>query len=95
MHHRSMVKPPKFLRMFPHYPRKAGYFTGNVAKIDYNLPMTPADMWNVRGDKAHWRNRPKPDQPFFTVFNFTECHSSVLHDGTAGRCGGLTDDRNG
>ncbi len=79
MHHRSMVKPPRFLRMFPHYLRQAGYFTGNVAKMDYNLPMTPADMWDARGAKAHWRSRPKPDQPFFTVFNFAECHSSVLH----------------
>tara|TARA_Y100001934_G_C12349327_1_gene774475 strand:+ start:455 stop:2362 length:1908 start_codon:yes stop_codon:yes gene_type:complete len=79
MHHRSMVKPPEFLRMFPHYLRQAGYFTGNVAKMDYNLPMTPAGMWDARGARAHWRNRPKRDQPFFTVFNFTECHSSVLH----------------
>lgn len=79
MHHRSIVKPPSFLRMFPHYLRKAGYFTGNVAKMDYNLPMTPTDMWDGRDAKAHWGNRAKPDQPFFTVFNFTECHSSVLH----------------
>lgn len=79
MHHRSMVKPPKFLKMFPHYLREAGYFTGNVAKMDYNLPMTPPDMWDGRGTEAHWRHRPDPNQPFFTVFNFTECHSSVLH----------------
>ena len=65
--------------MFPHYLRKAGYFTGNMAKMDYNLPMTPNDMWSARGARAHWRNRPKRRQPFFSVFNFTDCHSSVLH----------------
>lgn len=95
MHHRSMVKAPEFLRMFPHYLRKAGYFTGNVAKMDYNLPMTPADMWDARGAKAHWRHRPKRDQPFFTVFNFTECHSSVLHtseEKLRGRLGRLHED---
>lgn len=76
MHHRSKVgSPPAFLEMIPNLMRKAGYYTTND-KTDYN--MTGAN-WHVSGksDKAHWRNRPDKDQPFFAKFDFQECHSSI------------------
>ena len=66
----------------------AGYFTSNCVKTDYNLagtfrpddgaPIT-RDAWSRwRGD-AHWRQR-RDGQPFFSVFNYTECHSFVTRE---------------
>ncbi len=75
MHHRSNVgQPPAFLEMIPNQMRKAGYFTTNNAKTDYNIGGA---RWNEGGKKAHWRNRPDKDQPFFAKFDFHECHSSI------------------
>ncbi len=77
MHHRSSVAPPDFLKMFPHYLRQAGYFTTNHTKKDYNMRVVPENTWDASDAKAHWRNRPNAKQPFFSVFNLTECHSSI------------------
>ncbi len=75
MHHRSNVgKPPAFLEMIPNQMRKAGYFTTNNAKTDYNIGGA---QWHQSGGKAHWRNRPDKNQPFFAKFDFHECHSSI------------------
>ena len=74
MHHRSSTQPPKFLKMLPNLLRQAGYYTSNNAKKDYNMG---GDRWHQSSHKAHWRNRPDKEQPFFAVFNFTECHSSI------------------
>jgi len=74
-HHRSNVgKPPAFMKMLPNLMREAGYYTTNNYKKDYNIS---GDRWNESSHKAHWRNRPDPEQPFFAVFNFTACHSSI------------------
>ncbi len=74
MHHRSSTRPPKFLRMLPNLLRQAGYYTSNNAKQDYNMRGA---AWHASSHKAHWRNRPDKRQPFFAVFNFEECHSSI------------------
>ena len=74
IHHRSGVRPPKFLKMLPNLLRESGYYTSNNAKQDYNMGGA---AWHESSRKAHWRNRPDKEQPFFAVFNFTECHSSI------------------
>ena len=72
---RSRVTLPDFLHFFPYYLRQAGYFCTNRWKEDFNV--TPLrDTWDEIGEQAHWRHR-KPGQPFFSVFNGEECHSSV------------------
>jgi len=67
---------PDFVRGFPEYLRKAGYFTSNNKKTDYQFAI-PVTVWNQNSDKAHWRNRDK-DQPFFSVFNFDVTHESKI-----------------
>jgi len=74
IHHRSNVKPPAFLKMLPNLLREAGYYTSNNAKTDYNVGGA---AWHESSRKAHWRNRPDKEQPFFAVFNYGACHSSI------------------
>ncbi|MBI2433472.1 MAG: sulfatase-like hydrolase/transferase [Candidatus Hydrogenedentes bacterium] len=68
--------PPDF-HCFPHYLRQTGYYCTNNVKTDYNFDA-PADTWDESSNKAHWRNRSTPDQPFFSVFNFTTTHESSI-----------------
>ncbi len=74
MHHRSDVQPPEFLKMLPNLLSQGGYYTSNNSKRDYNMACSD---WDESSNGAHWRNRPDEEQPFFAVFNFTECHSSI------------------
>ncbi|MEO2008791.1 MAG: sulfatase-like hydrolase/transferase [Pirellulaceae bacterium] len=74
-HHRSNVgEPPAFVKMLPNLLAEAGYYTSNNAKQDYNIGGV---RWHETSKKAHWRNRPNKAQPFFSVFNFGNCHSSI------------------
>lgn len=63
--------------MFPAYLRKAGYYTTNNAKEDYNI-FKAENVWDDSSDKATWRNRAK-GQPFFHVFNIGTTHEAQLH----------------
>lgn len=56
--------------------RQAGYYCTNNSKEDYNFEA-PIPLWDESSNKAHWRKRPDPDQPFFAVFNFTGTHESM------------------
>lgn len=76
-HMRSRAKLPKEIRCFTEYLREAGYYCTNNAKEDYNF-RTPKTAWDESSGRAHWRNRPRPDQPFFAVFNFTGTHESSV-----------------
>lgn len=77
-HMRCTAVLPEFIKPFPVYLRRAGYFCTNRSKTDYQFKH-PSDTWDAsRGKKAHWRHRPKKDQPFFAVFNFTGCHESGI-----------------
>ncbi len=76
--HRSNYAIPSFIKGFPYYLRQAGYFTSNNAKTDYNIKNENDfvnDAWDESSGEAGWWNR-KKDQPFFSVFNFTNCHQS-------------------
>ena len=77
-HMRAQGKIPSWLKSFPAYLRKAGYYTSNNAKTDYNSPINMNEAWDASNNKAHWRKRPDPQQPFFSVFNHEVTHESCL-----------------
>lgn len=68
--------PPPYVKTFTEYLRGAGYYCTNNVKTDYQF-ATPATAWDESSNTAHWRNRPDPSQPFFSVFNFTTTHESA------------------
>lgn len=67
--------PPAEARCFTEYLRAAGYYCSNNVKTDYQF-QPPVTAWDDSSNKAHWRNRPSQDMPFFSVFNFTVTHES-------------------
>ena len=68
---------PEGMRTYPEYLRLNGYYTSNNSKEDYQF-QSPVTMWDESGNKAHWRNRKDPNQPFFSIFNFTITHESQV-----------------
>ena len=74
---RCHIKLPPEIKCFTEYLRKAGYYCTNNAKTDYQF-TPPKTAWDVSSGKAHWKNRPKKDQPFFAVFNYTGTHESAV-----------------
>lgn len=80
-HMRCQAKLPPDVRPFPKYLREAGYYCTNNSKEDYQF-RTPRGTWDESSRKAHWKNRPNPDQPFFAVFNYTGCHESGIASDT-------------
>lgn len=80
-HMRSAAYLPDHIELFPTYLRRAGYYTSNNSKTDYQLPKDePATKgaWDDSSGTGHWRNRPNKDQPFFAVFNFGGTHESGI-----------------
>lgn len=76
--HRSNYPVPEFIKGFPYYLQKEGYYTTNNSKTDYNVANAAEftrEAWNESSGKAGWWNR-KPGQPFFAVFNYNESHQS-------------------
>jgi arylsulfatase A-like enzyme len=76
-HMRAQGKIPPWLKGFPTLLRKAGYFTSNNAKTDYNSPINIKETWIFSGRNAHWSKR-SSGQPFFSVFNHEVTHESCL-----------------
>ena len=78
---RSGFEIPASINFYNELLQKAGYFTSNCSKTDYNLRApsgrNPKDFWNYSGkDYAEtWKLR-KKDQPFFTVYNIGDSHES-------------------
>ncbi|SFT68865.1 Arylsulfatase A [Algoriphagus locisalis] len=68
---------PEGMRTYPEYLRMAGYYTSNNVKEDFQFEA-PGTMWDESSNKAHWRNRKDPNQPFFSIFNFTTTHESQV-----------------
>ncbi len=67
--------PPPLAHCFTQYLRAAGYYCTNNVKTDYQF-RDPITAWDETSNKAHWRNRPTPGTPFFSVFNYTVTHES-------------------
>ncbi len=76
-HMRSGVTLPDDVRLYPEVLRETGYFCTNNSKTDYNF-ADESGGWNESNNKAHWRDRPSDDTPFFAVFNFTVSHESKI-----------------
>ena len=77
-HHRSQNSIPEFVKGFPTYLRKAGYYCTNNEKTDYNVTNQKAfinETWDESSKNAGWWNR-KEGQPFFAVFNNGSSHQS-------------------
>lgn len=74
--------PPPTAKCFTEYLRTAGYFCTNNSKADYQF-RPPITAWDESSNRAHYRDRPDPDQPFFAVFNNTKTHESQIHNPTA------------
>ena len=71
------VPLPKDVMPMPYYLKKAGYYTTNNHKQDYNF-ILPDDVWDESSTKATYKNR-KAGQPFFHVQNHTITHEGNLH----------------
>jgi N-sulfoglucosamine sulfohydrolase len=89
-----LAVPPHYVKAFTEYLRAAGYYTTNNVKTDYQFapihdPRQPLTAWDESSNRAHWRNRPDPGQPFFSVFNIMTPHESFvwaehpIHEGRA------------
>lgn len=73
---------PHYVKCFTEYLRARGYYCCNNSKTDYQFEP-PLTAWDDCSNRAHWRNRPDPDQPFFAVFNPTRTHESGMWDENA------------
>ena len=71
------VPLPKDVMPMPYYLKKAGYYTTNNHKQDYNF-ILPDEVWDESSIKATYKNR-KAGQPFFHVQNHTITHEGNLH----------------
>ena len=78
---RSGFEIPATISFYNELLQKAGYFTSNCSKTDYNLRApsgrNPKDFWNYSGKDyaGTWKLREK-GQPFFTVYNIGDSHES-------------------
>ena len=70
--------PPPEVKMISELLRAKGYYCSNNYKTDYQF-KAPVTAWDESSPYAHWRNR-KNNQPFFSIFNFTETHESGLFE---------------
>jgi len=68
---------PHYVKCFSEYLRAAGYYCTNNIKTDYQFEP-PVTAWDELSREAHWRNRPRADQPFFSVFNLDRTHESGM-----------------
>ena len=78
-HMRSGFPLPYVFNGFPSLLRKAGYYTTNNVKTDYNsgnYRQIIQKSWNESSSTAHWRKRTTEKIPFFSVFNLMTSHQS-------------------
>lgn len=74
--------PPEEMKAFPELLRRAGYFTFNTSKQDYQfsgvrIGSGPFTIWDTEDDVNLWRSR-QAGQPFFGMLNFMETHESGI-----------------
>lgn len=70
--------PNPEVKMISELLRMNGYYCTNNSKQDYQF-NAPVTAWNESSRYAHWRNR-AANQPFFSIFNFTQTHESGLFE---------------
>lgn len=68
--------PPAEVKAFPELLRKAGYYTSNNGKTDYQFGE-PFTIWDDQAAEHPWRGRPN-DKPFFAMVNILETHESAI-----------------
>lgn len=92
-YHRKLQKVPMpdNVQMFPAYLRKAGYYTTNNSKEDYNFEKAD-NVWDESSKTASWKNR-TGNQPFFHVFNIGRTHESSLHFKAENKAATTTDEQ--
>ncbi len=77
-HRRSKAASlPAGLEMFPTFLKRAGYYTTNNNKEDYNA--VAERPWDMSSKQASWKNRPTTSTSFFHVVTFGDSHESSLH----------------
>jgi arylsulfatase A-like enzyme len=84
--------PPPEAQIVTEYLRADGYYAVNNGKEDYQF-STPVTAWDASigtwgpydeepfpqiFERANWRDRPGPEQPFFAVFNLLDSHESRI-----------------
>ncbi|WP_137679826.1 sulfatase-like hydrolase/transferase [Aurantiacibacter suaedae] len=71
--------PPPYIKAYPELLRRAGYYTSNNGKTDYQLAMShtggPFTIWDDSDAPHPWRGR-AAGQPFFAMVNIMETHES-------------------
>lgn len=82
-HMRANANAAGILPTYPDLLRKAGYYTSNNVKTDYNCDIDPAAIWDDSSVTAHWKNRPA-GKPFMAVFNLMTTHESQNFKPTTG-----------
>lgn len=78
MHMRSKAVPPPTVRLLPEILRAAGYYCTNNWFTDFQLDL-PDIAFDECSPRAHWRDRPDEDTPFFAVFHGMATHESQLY----------------
>ena len=76
-HMRSRHAIPTNLTPYVTHLRKAGYYTSNASKTDYNFKGNDKALWDDCSSNAHYDKRPD-GKPFFSIFNLTISHESNL-----------------
>ncbi len=76
---RSTYPVPNSIESYPKLMKKAGYFTINSGKTDYNMKGSDASHWDICKPSAGLKNAPK-DKPFLLVINNTISHESSLFE---------------
>ena len=71
-----LAVPPSDVKAFPELLRRAGYYTSNNSKTDYQFG-NPFTVWDVSAPGADWSARAS-GQPFFHMVSFFNTHESAI-----------------
>ena len=71
-----LAVPPSDVKAFPERLRRAGYYTSNDSKTDYQFG-NPFTVWDVSAPGADWTGRAE-EQPFFHMVSFFNTHESAI-----------------
>lgn len=80
-YHRSLSPQPlpEPIKMFPELLRRAGYYTANAMKTDYNCLLN-GQVWDeISPDRYAWRHRTDQSRPFYQEITSMTTHESSLH----------------